>query len=67
MNPLGVLRASDVAQPGWAPEGCGIVGPDTPVREVLDLLAESPTLWVRGHDGEDLGIIRAEEVVRALS
>ena len=67
MNPLGVLRASDVAQPGWAPEGCGVVEADMPVREVLDLLAGSPTLWVRGPNGEDLGIIRAEEVVRALS
>ena len=56
-----------MAQPGWAPEGCGIVGPETPVRDVLEMLADSPTLWVRGHGGEDLGIIRAEEVVKALA
>ena len=67
MNPLGVLRASDVAQPGHAPEGAATVEADMPVQKILEMLATSPTLRVRGDEGEDLGVIRAEEVVKALT
>ena len=46
MNPLGVLTASDVAQPGEA-EG-NPVPRDMPVRDVMGLLAEATALPVEG-------------------
>ena len=38
MNPLTVLTAADVAEPGDAPPGAPTVAPDTPVRQVMAML-----------------------------
>ncbi|WP_265499621.1 choline ABC transporter ATP-binding protein [Paracoccus beibuensis] len=46
MNPLGVLTAEDVAEPGAA-EGTPVPR-DMPVRKVMDLLADRPALPVEG-------------------
>ncbi|TBN42765.1 choline ABC transporter ATP-binding protein [Paracoccus subflavus] len=50
MNPLGVLTAADVAQPGDAPGGAGgdPVPRDMPVRQVMGLLAGRIALPVQG-------------------
>ncbi len=46
MNPLGVLTASDVAQPGEA-QGTPVPR-DMPVRDVMNLLAQTTALPVEG-------------------
>ena len=46
MNPLGVLTAADVAQPGDAPGEP--VPRDMPVRKVMGLLSDKPALPVQG-------------------
>ena len=50
MNPLGVLTAADVVQPGPAAEDLGDdpVPRDMPVREVMGLLADRTALPVQG-------------------
>ena len=64
MNPLGVLTARDVMRPG---EGAGReVGPETPVRLVMEALqggADSLTVVEGGHR---LGVIRAADVMGKL-
>ena len=66
MNPLGVLRASDIMQPGPArapnaPE----VDPDAPVREVMERLREVPALAVTD-GGKTVGRITRESVIERL-
>jgi glycine betaine/proline transport system ATP-binding protein len=46
MNPLGVLTARDVMEPGEAP---GVpVAPETPVREVMERLRDTPLIAIAG-------------------
>lgn len=59
MNPLGVLTAADVAQPGEA-QGEAVPG-DMPVREVMELLADRPALPVQGG-----GVITRDAVLARL-
>jgi glycine betaine/proline transport system ATP-binding protein len=66
MNPLGVLRASDIMEPGPArapnaPE----IRPDAPVREVMEKLREVPALAVTA-GGRTLGRISREGVIGRL-
>jgi len=64
MNPLGVLTARDVMGPGHG-EGRE-VGPDTPVKQVMEALqggAESLTVT---EGGRQLGTIRAADVMAKL-
>lgn len=66
MNPLGVLRASDIMREGEANSGIDI-SPDKPVRELMELLLDSgENLRVR--DGNTvLGVISEQDVLRALT
>ena len=41
MNPMGVLRASEVMQPGNAPEGAARLAPDTSLKEVMRARVET--------------------------
>ena len=66
MNPLGVLRASDIMQPGAGrapnmPE----IGPDAPVRAVMELLREVPAVAVT-EGGRTLGRVSRESVIGRL-
>lgn len=66
MNPLGVLRASDIMQPG-DPQNAIDVAPDRPVQDLMDLLIETDqSLHVRDGD-RSLGVITKSDVLRALS
>ncbi len=60
MNPLGVLTAADVAQPGTVP-GAPEVAPEATVREVMALLITTPELNVTGG-----GLISRESVLTRL-
>ncbi|WP_376871658.1 choline ABC transporter ATP-binding protein [Albirhodobacter sp. R86504] len=46
MNPLGVLRAADLAVDGPATEGAPKVSEGTPVREVMELLCAHPDVML---------------------
>lgn len=48
MNPLGVLTAGDVAEPGAAPEGVPEVAADAPVRAAMEALRVHPAVAVAG-------------------
>jgi glycine betaine/proline transport system ATP-binding protein len=66
MNPLGVLRASDIMQPATArapntPE----IGPEAPIREVMELLRKEPAVAVTD-GGRTLGRISRESVIGRL-
>ena len=62
MNPLGVLTARDVMEPGSGTRETDI---ETPIREILDLLRAGP-LTVLEH-GIPAGRITAESVIRRLA
>lgn len=62
MNPLGVLTARDVMEPG---EGSGAVAPETPIREIMPQLQEGALSVTEG--GKVLGRITAASVVARLS
>ncbi|MGR3436357.1 MAG: choline ABC transporter ATP-binding protein [Shimia sp.] len=64
MNPLGVLTARDVMAAG-ATECLPTVPPETPVREVMAQLAQTPALAV-AEDGEVLGRVEAHTVMARL-
>jgi glycine betaine/proline transport system ATP-binding protein len=61
MNPMGVLRASEVMEPGSAPEGAARMTPDTPLKDVMRKRLETgKTVAVgEGHMISDDAIIRA--------
>jgi glycine betaine/proline transport system ATP-binding protein len=66
MNPLGVLRASDIMEPAPArapntPE----IGPDAPIREIMERLKEVPAIAVTD-GGRTLGRITRESVLSRL-
>ena len=64
MNPLGVLTARDVMGPGTA-EGRE-VGPDTPVKEVMEALKGGAEALVVAEAGARLGVITAADVMGKL-
>ncbi len=67
MNPLGVLRASDVMTDGEVPEGAPRVRGSLPVMDVLEKLGEADALQVVDADDRPRGVIRARDVVAALT
>jgi len=64
MNPLGVLTARDVMEPGPPPEGPA-VAPETPVREIMLRLDEADALGVIEH-GTPLGRVTRASLIRRL-
>ncbi len=62
MNPLGVLRAQDVVEPGT---GGTPVDADTPIRELMPLLAEKSLTVLQ--DGQPIGRVTANSVVARLA
>ena len=67
MNPLGVLRASDVMIDGEAPADADDIHADTKLQDVMEPLNEGRVLNVTSEDGEHLGVIRPAEIVSALT
>ncbi|WP_418593094.1 choline ABC transporter ATP-binding protein [Ponticoccus sp. (in: a-proteobacteria)] len=62
MNPLGVLTARDVMEPGSGAQHCDA---ETPVRAVMSLLQEGPVTVL--DNGTPCGRVTADSVVRRLS
>lgn len=66
MNPLGVLRASDIMEPGPARAPNAVeIHPEAPVREVMEKLREVPAIAVT-EGGRTLGRISREGVIGRL-
>lgn len=66
MNPLAVLVARDVLQPGAASEGAGL-DPDTPLREVLSHLLQSSGPLPVVERGRLIGIVTRDAVLARLA
>jgi glycine betaine/proline transport system ATP-binding protein len=64
MNPLSVLTARDVMAPG-APEGPE-VRPETPVKDVMEMLRSGVPAVTVADGGAPLGVIRATDVMGRL-
>lgn len=65
MNPMGVLTARDVMaapEAGEAPD----IGPDAPVREVMERLRSGATVLAVTEGGNRLGMIRSQDVLVRL-
>jgi glycine betaine/proline transport system ATP-binding protein len=65
MNPLGVLTARDVMQPGPAIDG-PTVPPETPVRAVMELLRDGATGVTVAEAGTAIGTIRPQALMGRL-
>jgi len=62
MNPMGVLRAAEVMEPGTAPAGAARAGPDTPLKQVMRLWLDSRKPVAIG----DAHIISEDAIIQAL-
>jgi len=62
MNPMGVLRATEVMEPGTAPDGAAQVAPDTPLKQVMRRRLETGMPVAVG----DSHVIGDEAIIRAL-
>ncbi len=65
MNPLGVLTARDVMQPGAAGEGAAVEA-ETPVRAVMEALRHGAAALTVTERGQPVGVIRAADVMGRL-
>jgi glycine betaine/proline transport system ATP-binding protein len=65
MNPLGVLTAGDVMEPGAAAETVPGVPPGAPVKAVMAALQKSETVAVR-EEGRLMGVVRASGLMARL-
>ncbi len=66
MNPLGVLTARDVMAPGTR-SGLGEIAAETPVREIIRELAGPETGMTVMDEGQAIGTVSAESVVKRLA
>ncbi|NGM45350.1 choline ABC transporter ATP-binding protein [Rhodobacter sp. SGA-6-6] len=64
MNPLGVLTARDVMAPGEG--GSREVGPETPVKQVMEALRSGAESLAVVDGGQRLGVIRSADVMGKL-
>ncbi len=65
MNPLGVLRASDIMQPGSVENTIDVL-PDRPVQELMTILIETGQALHVTDGKESFGVITKTDVLRAL-
>jgi glycine betaine/proline transport system ATP-binding protein len=68
MNPLGVLTARDVLEPGGAaPEGLAEIGAEAPIREAMERLAAGDEALAVVENGTRLGCITRAGVLARLT
>lgn len=66
MNPLGVLTARDVMEPGEAQATTRALSAETPVRDILDLMSQGVTELVVQENGRNLGLVRTAGLMARL-
>jgi glycine betaine/proline transport system ATP-binding protein len=69
MNPLGVLTAHDVMRPGIGKPGTlgPRHGPETPVRELMELLASGARRVVVQEEDRILGVVTTDSIIARLA
>jgi glycine betaine/proline transport system ATP-binding protein len=66
MNPLGVLTARDVMEPGAASATSRALDAETPVKDIMDLMAQGVAELVVTENGRNLGMIRTAGLMAKL-
>ncbi len=66
MNPLGVLTARDVMDQGAAGPDAREVGAETPVKEIMQMMAQGAGEMVVTEDGRALGTVRTASLMAKL-
>jgi glycine betaine/proline transport system ATP-binding protein len=66
MNPLGVLTARDVMEPGEASAQARSLDAETPVKDIMDLMAQGVAELVVTENGRSLGMVRTAGLMAKL-
>ncbi len=66
MNPLGVLTARDVMETGEAGPTARSLTAETPVKDIMDMMAKGVTEMVVTENGRNLGMIRTAGLMAKL-
>ena len=66
MNPLGVLTARDVMEPGAASATARSLDAETPVKDIMDLMSQGVAELVVTENGRNLGLIRTAGLMAKL-
>jgi glycine betaine/proline transport system ATP-binding protein len=66
MNPLGVLTARDVMEPGTASATARELPAETPVKDIMDLMSQGVAELVVTDNGRNLGMIRTAGLMAKL-
>ncbi len=66
MNPLGVLTARDVMEPGTAGAEARPLGAETPVKDIMQMMSQGVTEMVVTENGRSLGLIRTAGLMAKL-
>ena len=62
MNPMGVLRAAEVMEPGDVPDGAARTTPDTPLKQIIQMRLETGMAVAVG----DSHVVTDDAILRAL-
>lgn len=66
MNPLGVLTARDVMEPGEASAEAHSLDAETPVKDIMDLMSQGVAELVVTEHGRNLGLVRTASLMAKL-
>jgi glycine betaine/proline transport system ATP-binding protein len=66
MNPLGVLTARDVMEPGTASASSHELPAETPVKDIMDLMSQGVAELVVTENGRNLGMVRTASLMAKL-
>jgi glycine betaine/proline transport system ATP-binding protein len=66
MNPLGVLTARDVMEPGAASASARELPAETPVKDIMDMMSKGVAELVVTENGRNLGMIRTAGLMAKL-
>ncbi|WP_374437152.1 choline ABC transporter ATP-binding protein [Tabrizicola sp.] len=66
MNPLGVLTARDVMEPGEASAHTRALDAETPVKDIMDLMSQGVAELVVTENGRNLGMVRTAGLMAKL-
>lgn len=66
MNPLGVLTARDVMEPGAASSAARALDAETPVKDIMELMSQGAAELVVTENGRPLGLVRTAGLIGRL-